>query len=718
MKQRRIISAVLAAAFMLNTGFYAYAADYPRKTQESVTGDYTNKTVILHTNDVHGQVEGYAFLPTLEKEFVSRGADVIIVDVGDFSQGDPYVNTTKGQDAVTLMNAAGYDIVTLGNHEFDYGYPQLKSNLEKGSFKVLCADVLQGDKPIYDESYVYSAANTGLKIGFFGMETPETQTKVHPALIEGIRFLSNSGGKTELYDCAQKQVDTLKKNGADVVIALAHLGVDEESATDGHRSVDLYAHTSGMDLILDGHSHTEMTAGLNGEPVQSTGTKFANVGVVVIDNAGKKIEDHYLIPTEKLEKDAVVQAEARKIMDRVDAEYGQVFAASEVDMDGSKQANRTAESPLGDLVSDAMRWSILKNAGSLEVDEDHIVALTNGGTIRASIASGDITKKDINTVLPFGNTLTVVYVTGEQLLEALEASTFCTPTPIGGFPQTCGITFTVDTEKAYDQGNLYEGSTYYAPNSIQRVHISNINGKPFRLQDKYAVVTNDFVAAGGDTYAVFKSCAQFDTGIVLDEIVMEYITEELDGVITAEKYGQVRPVQKLSGSISASDIVKSYSTKEQTVSLKAKAEGGAKLTCKSDNKKVTVDQSGTVTIAAKFSGTAKITITAAETEDYSAASKTVTVTVPTVTNVKSVKGAKAAATVEWKKNSTGTGYEVQYSTDKTFKKGVKTKKISGNKTIKTTIKKLKKGKTYYLRIRTVNAKAYSEWSKSKSVKVK
>ena len=519
---------------------YAVTADV--KELGAVAADLTGKTVILHSNDAHGQIDGYAYIAALKAEFVKRGAEVILADAGDFSQGDPYVSLSKGASAIEMMNAAGYDVVTLGNHEFDYGYTQLMENLSKASFKVICADVLKDGKTICDPNLVYTT-KSGVKLGFFGMETPETQTKVNPGLIQGITFLSNSAGKTELYDCAKAQVEALKKQGADLVIGLVHLGVDDESAADGHRSADLLAKVEGIDLLIDGHSHTVMTAGENGAAIQSTGTKFANIGVVVIDNASKKIESRFLIATEGLAKDEAVAAAAKKIADEVDAKFGAVFAKSEVELNGAKapNGNRDSETNNGDLISEAMLWKVLKDSDELAVDNDHVVAITNGGGIRAAIKVGDVTMKDINTVLPFGNTIAVVYVTGAELLEALEASTFCTPTAVGGYPQTTGIQWTLDLTKAYDaNAETYPDSTYYGPKSIQRVSIQSVNGKPFDEKATYAVVTNNFCAEGGDTYYCFlRASAQFDTGIPMDEAVMEYVKTELGGVIS-KKYENPR----------------------------------------------------------------------------------------------------------------------------------------------------------------------------------
>ena len=522
---RKFLSVLLAMAMVLSLTVTSFAAD----TAADAKAEMAGKTVILHTNDVHGAVEGYVYIAQLKADYEAKGAEVILVDAGDFSQGTTYVSSTKGADAVTMMNAAGYDVVTLGNHEFDYGYAQLKENMSKAKFKVVCADVFNEDgTPIFDASYTYTT-KSGVKVGFFGMETPETQTKANPALIKGLTFATGDA----FTKAAADQVAALKD--ADVVICLAHLGVDAESAP--YRSTDLYAAVKGIDFIVDGHSHTVMTKGEKGEPIQSTGTAFANIGVIVIDDASKKIESNSLYEIkEDTAKDATVAAAAKVIVDRVDKEYGVVFAKSEVTLNGAKapNGNRDSETNNGDLITDAMLWKVMQNKDGLTVDADHVVAITNGGGIRAAIKPGDVTKKDINTVLPFGNTVAVIYVTGADLLEALEASTYSLP--VGGFPQVAGINFTLSTAVAYDaNAETYPASTYYGPKSINRVVINSINGKEFKANEVYAVVTNNFCAAGGDTYYAFKAAsAQFDTGIPLDEAVMEYVTTELKGVIGAQ----------------------------------------------------------------------------------------------------------------------------------------------------------------------------------------
>lgn len=538
---RKFLSVLLAMAMVLSLTVTGFAIEDTATTREPevMTEEATmaGKTVILHTNDVHGAIAGYAYIAQLKADYEAKGAEVILVDAGDYSQGEVYVSDTKGLDAVEMMNAAGYNVVSLGNHEFDYGFAQLKDNMSKAKFKVLCADVFNADgTPIFDANYTYTT-KSGVKIGFFGMETPETQTKANPALIKGLTFATDDA----FTKAAADQVKALKDD--DIVICVSHLGVDAESKP--YRSTDLYAAVKGIDFIIDAHSHTVMMKGENGEPIQSTGTKFANIGVIVIDNASKKIESNSLYEIkEDTAKDATVAAAAQKIIDRIDKEYGAVFAKSEVELNGAKapNGNRDSETNNGDLITDAMLWKVMQNKEGLTVDADHVVAITNGGGIRDYIKVGDVTKKDIKTVLPFGNTVAVIYVTGAELLEALEASTYSLP--VGGFPQVCGISYTISTAVAYDaNAETYPSSTYYGPKTINRVSINSINGKEFKVDDTYAVVTNNFVADGGDTYYAFAAAtSKFDTGMTLDVAVMEYITKELKGVIGkqyAEPQGRI-----------------------------------------------------------------------------------------------------------------------------------------------------------------------------------
>ena len=433
------------------------------------------------------------------------------------------------------MNLAGYDVAAPGNHEFDYGYPNLKALAGEADFPILAANVRYDNAAALGDQTTFTTTD-GKKIGIFGLDTPETATKAHPDKIKGVSFLAAQ----EMFDCAQAQVDALKADGCDYIICLGHLGIDAEST--GNRSIDLLEKVTGIDVFIDGHSHStleEIKEATNGTGkvgdtvLTSTGTKLANVGMVDISPDGTISTSSLATSELTVTPDAKVAARAEEIQKEIDADYGTVFAKTEVALDGEKANVRTGETNLGDLIADAMLWQ----AGLL--DEGVDAAVTNGGGIRASIAAGDITKKDINTVLPFGNTLYVVKVTGAELLEALEASTYCTPEAIGGFPQVAGIEFTVNTGAQFDTKELYPGSTYGKPASINRVMIQTVGGEAFNPEETYTIVTNDFMGAGGDTYYAFKAASSgYDSGVPLDEVVMDYITSELKGVVSKAQYGE------------------------------------------------------------------------------------------------------------------------------------------------------------------------------------
>ena len=497
--------------------------------------DLTGHIVILHTNDVHGAIGEYAKVAALKQAYQAAGAYVLLADAGDFIQGDPTVSASQGKTAIELMNLAGYDVAAPGNHEFDYGYPNLKTLAGEADFPILAANVLYNDAAALGDQTTFTTTD-GKKIGIFGLDTPETATKAHPDKIKGVSFLAAQ----EMFDCAQAQVDALKADGCDYIICLGHLGIDAEST--GNRSIDLLEKVTGIDVFIDGHSHStleEIKEATNGTGkvgdtvLTSTGTKLANVGMVDISPDGTISTSSLATSELTVTPDAKVAARAEEIQKEIDADYGTVFAKTEVALDGEKANVRTGETNLGDLIADAMLWQ----AGLL--DEGVDAAVTNGGGIRASIVAGDITKKDINTVLPFGNTLYVVKVTGAELLEALEASTYCTPEAIGGFPQVAGIEFTVNTGAQFDTKELYPGSTYGKPASINRVMIQTVGGEAFNPEETYTIVTNDFMGAGGDTYYAFKAASSgYDSGVPLDEVVMDYITSELKGVVSKAQYGE------------------------------------------------------------------------------------------------------------------------------------------------------------------------------------
>lgn len=525
---RKVLSLFLTLSMAGSLGIPAMAAD------ETSGEGAANDVVVLHTNDVHGAIGSYAKVAALKAQYEAEGTDVILVDAGDFIQGDPTVSISQGANAVELMNMVGYDLAVPGNHEFDYGYENLKTLSESAQFPILAANVTSNGSAAFADSYVLET-DSGTKVGFVGVTTPETSTKAHPAKIAGLTF--DAGDK--MFADVQTSVDKLEADGCDYIVCVGHLGIDDEST--GNRSVDLLAKVDGVDVFIDGHSHstqedilavTDGTGKVGDTLLTSTGTKLENIGVVTLSDGSAAAESVKV--ADLTAEDEAIAARAAEITAQVEADYGTVFAKTEVLLNGDKDpGNRTQETNLGDLITDALMWGAAREGETIDA------AVTNGGGIRAPIQVGDVTKKDVNTVLPFGNTLSIVKVTGAELLEVLEASTYCTPAAVGGFPQVSGITFTVDTTKPYDQGEAYPKTTYYAPASIQRVTIESVGGKPFDPNAVYTIATNDFMAAGGDTYYAFKTAsANYDLGLPMDEVLMDYITDELGGVITAEQYGQ------------------------------------------------------------------------------------------------------------------------------------------------------------------------------------
>ena len=528
--RHKLLALALSLALLLSLAVPVCAAE----TTTSTTKDLTGHIVILHTNDVHGGIAGYAKLAAVKESYTASGAYTLLVDAGDYIQGDPTVSASQGKTAIELMNSTGYDAATVGNHEFDYGYANLKTISAQANFPILAANVQYNGATAFDSHTIFTAAN-GKKIGVFGLETPETATKAHPAKIQGVTFV----GGQDMMKLAQTEVDTLKAAGCDYVICLGHLGIDAEST--GNRSIDVLNAVTGIDVFIDGHSHStldQIKAATNGTGkvgnayLTSTGTKLANVGVVDIAPDGTITTSNVPLDTltaENADTAAVIQ----RIQQQIDTDYGAVFAQSEVQLNGEKAQVRTGETNLGDLITDAMLWQ----AGTLGEKVD--AAISNGGGIRASLSVGGLTKKDINTVLPFGNTLYLVKLTGAQLLEALEASTCSLPESIGAFPQVSGIEYTVNTGAKFSSTENYPGSTYGKPNAVNRVTIQRVGGAAFDPAETYSIVTNDFLGAGGDTYYTFKSSpVGYDTGVPLDEVLMDYITAQCKGTITKAAYGQ------------------------------------------------------------------------------------------------------------------------------------------------------------------------------------
>ncbi len=514
--------------------------------------DLSGQLLIVHTNDIHGYAVtdpsepsvGYAQIKQYCTDAKALGADVLLLDAGDASQGQPIVNLSKGLNAISFMNATGYDAMCPGNHEFDWGVDQFLQNTETATFPILCANMLRtSDKMLYFEPYKIFEKG-GYKIGVIGLDTPETLTKANPALMKNVTFLMGQ----ELYDCAQKYVDEVKAAGCDLVVVLGHLGVDDEST--GNRSLDVIANTTGIDLFIDGHSHVVLneqveqkhTEGDKDVPTTllvSTGCYGHAIGEVIYD--GKKLTEALYAAQPTQVSAAYGDADVSELVGGINSEIEQqlsaTFAKTEVVLNGERSPGvRTEETNLGDFCTDAMLWQ-----ANQVYSQPVVAAFNNGGGIRASIAIGDVSMKDMKTVFPYGNTLQVMTLKGSELLELMEASTYCTPEPIGGFMQVAGIEMTIDTTVPYVNGDQYPDSTYYAPAKPgSRVTIKTVGGQPFDPDAEYVVATNDFSAAGGDQCYVLKYANQqtgYNTYVSLEDALIHYTTEVLGGVI-GQQYAQ------------------------------------------------------------------------------------------------------------------------------------------------------------------------------------
>lgn len=515
-------------------------------------GEYDGKLVILHTNDSHGRIMedgrsmGMSAVKYIADEYEAEGANVLIIDAGDTIHGLPIVNATQGAPAIDVMNHVGYDYMCPGNHEFNYGYEHLLELAEEADFPVLAANIT------YEETgeLLFPANDIveigGYKIGIFGMTTPETKTKTNPNNVKGIDFNDD-----RLCEIAQQQCDYLKEQGVDTIICLGHLGDDESSAP--YRSTDVVNAVTDIDLFIDGHSHTVLNGKdmeqniVNETLVVSTGEYLRHVGVVVYDGENYTAELKYYedycteIPPEEeggeptyefYAIDPEITALVQQYYDEMMEIYGDVIGHTDVLLNGKCEFVRTQETNLGDLSAD----SILAAAPGADI------ALTNGGGIRADIPIGAITRYDLVTVFPFGNTINTVELTGAELLYILEAATFACPETSGAFPQVAGMTYEIHTYIPYE-------GEYAAPtNPGSRVKNVTVGGEPLDLEKTYVMATNDFITAGGDTYAILAQNfidSGVRIGMNLEDAMADYIGNITDNCASyAEPAGRITIVSE------------------------------------------------------------------------------------------------------------------------------------------------------------------------------
>ncbi|MBE1443615.1 5'-nucleotidase C-terminal domain-containing protein [Paenibacillus sp. OAS669] len=485
------------------TLFIGASTAVPASAADATSGTAT--ITILHTNDIHSRVEeskegiGYAKLSTLIKQQKAANPSTLVLDAGDTFHGQTIANLERGESIVKIMNSIGFDAMEPGNHDFNYGSSRLVELSGKAQFPILSANVKKADGTRLLKPYIIKDV-AGVKVGIFGLTTPETAYKTHPNNVKGLTFADPVAE-------AKAMVNELKGK-ADIIIALAHLGIDKSSVD---TSAKVAEQVPGIDVIIDGHSHSTLEHGITvgNTLIAQTGEYSKNIGKVDLQLDGKTIKSKTasLITkpaTESVEADPAVLSIIDEIKKSQDSILSQVVGSSAMKLVGEREVVRAGESNLGHLITDAM----LDETGA-------DVALTNGGGIRASIEAGQITKGQIITVLPFGNYIQTKKVKGSDIVAALELGVSSYPEPLGGFPHVGGVTFTLDAGKP----------------SGQRVSDVLVKGQPIEPDKDYVLATNDFMAAGGDQYTMFKDYPIANDFSSLEESVIAYL----------QKIGSVQP---------------------------------------------------------------------------------------------------------------------------------------------------------------------------------
>lgn len=517
-------------------------------------GDKSDVT-ILYTNDVHTYIDKqspkltYAAIADLKQSYQNAGKDVLLVDAGDHVQGTAYGSMDEGASIIKLMNAAGYDVATPGNHEFDYGMDRAKAIMKEADFPYLSCNWVDLRTTLRVLPSVKVFVRGGRRIAFVGVTTPETFTKSTPAYFmdkaqrKYIYDIQGGEDGKKLYDAVQKAIDKAKLL-ADVVIGLGHLGVDPSSSP--WTSEEVIAHTSGFDAFIDGHSHTVMenkqVQDASGKAVTltQTGSYFANVGEMTIAADGTITTK--LIPTHE-GMDAGIAAMQTGWVNTVDDMLGEKIAVGDSDFYVSDPATgkrriRSAETNLGDFVADGI-YTYFNEVEKLHCD----VAIMNGGGIRADVPAGDWTFKTCKQVSPFGNVACLMSVTGKQIQDALEfAARFAGEDgkENGGFLQVAGATYEIHTDipntVQTDEKNVWIGSATGTPR-VQNVKIyDKASGSylPLDLGATYALAGMNYTLRNlGDGFAMFDGAELIKDYVSEDYLVMSTYAMIFDGVDAA-----------------------------------------------------------------------------------------------------------------------------------------------------------------------------------------
>lgn len=483
--QKKILS--LSLVFILLLSICSFAAD-----ESDVT------ITIAHTNDTHSRVfegsydgMGFAKLATEVENLKSENPNFLLLDAGDALHGQTISTLVNGESIIDVFNTMGYDAMTAGNHDFNYGQERLVELAGMANFPILSSNVVKEDGSLLLENYIIKDI-AGIKVGIFGLTTPETTYKTHPDNVKGLTFKDPIETAKEVVSELSGQVD--------VIICLAHIGLDEESEI----TSDLIAEAvPEIDVIIDGHSHTVLPEGMtvNGVLIAQTGEYDKNLGIITLKLTDNEITSKTASLFTKEESADLAENETiLKKLNEITAEQEKitsvVIGKADFVLEGERENVRAGETNLGNLITNAM----IKTTGA-------DIAITNGGGIRSSVDVGDITKGEIITVLPFGNYIITKDIKGSDVKAAIEHGISDYPELKGAFPHVAGLSFTFDPSKEVGSKVV----SIYA------------NGEALDLDKIYTVATNDFMAAGGDDYTMFKDYPIKGEYPALDEAVINYI---------------------------------------------------------------------------------------------------------------------------------------------------------------------------------------------------
>ena len=534
---KKLIALLLAVCMLLGLMTTAFAAD-----------EKSNDIVILHTNDVHCGVSdglGYAGVAAYKAEMEQTHNFVTLVDCGDAIQGEPIGLLSAGSYLVDIMNEVGYDFATFGNHEFDFKLPRLAELTKLAKYEYLSCNFKYTGKGTSDISYKpYEVVDYGgTKVAFVGITTPESFVKSTPAYFQDdngnfiYNFSEDKDGST-LYQTVQTTVNAAKAEGAKYVVAIAHLGMD--GSTEYWTSEAVIQNTTGIDAMLDGHSHEEYSktvANKDGDSVvlAQTKTKLANLGKLTISADGK-ITSELISAKDYTTKDEHITEYITGITDKFSAELGKVVGKSEVELPvndkNGKRLVRNAETALGDLAADAYR---------IMMDAD--IGIMNGGGLRAAIPEGDITLGTLFKVFPWGNLPCKVAVTGQTILDMLELGASKYPKENGGFLSVSGLKYTIvsgvaSSIETTEQGEFVKVAGARRVTNVQVLNKATGKYEPINTRKVYTLGGIDYtIVYGGDGFAMFKDAkvvTPADAKMTDSKVVLSYIEQKLGGTIGDE----------------------------------------------------------------------------------------------------------------------------------------------------------------------------------------